>query len=86
MLSKVGRKVSQGILAKRSLYENSQQSEAKAETKQNATPKVKKEDEQTKKKEVIVEKKEAEKEKRENKDEIPRIRKDSESYGKEFEV
>lgn len=54
----VGRhEVSQSILAKRSLYENNQQSESNAEQKINSVTKVKKETVLITKKEVVVEKK-----------------------------
>ena len=53
---KVGRhEVSDTILAKKSLYENNQQSESKAEQKINSVTKVKKETVLISKKEVVVE-------------------------------
>lgn len=71
---KVGRhEVSQTILAKKSLYENSQQSESKAEEKINSVTKVKKETLLITKKEVVVERRDAD----------PRHRKDSGS-GRRF--
>ena len=58
---KVGRhEVSQSILAKKSLYENNQQSESNAEQKINSVTKVKKETVLITKKEVVVEKRDVE--------------------------
>lgn len=71
---KVGRhEVSQSILAKKSLYENNQQSESNAEQKINSVTKVKKETVDITKKEVVAERRDVE----------TRNRKDSGS-GKQF--
>ncbi|XP_068754571.1 uncharacterized protein [Montipora capricornis] len=64
--------MSQGILAKRSLYEGNKEGEAKAE--------LKKRNGGTKKTEVAAENKESGAEKSENKGHIPRTRIDSDSY------
>ncbi|XP_068699292.1 uncharacterized protein [Montipora foliosa] len=64
--------MSQGILAKRSLYEGNKEGEAKAE--------LKKRNGGTKKTEVVAENKESGAEKSENKGHIPRTRIDSDSY------
>ena len=68
--------MSQGILAKRSLYEGNKEGEAKAE--------LKKRNGGTKKTEVAAENKESGPEKSENKGGIPRTRIDSDSYGEYF--
>ena len=84
MALKVGRhEVSQGILAKRNLYEGNQQTEVKPEQK-NGASKTKKENGVTSKKEVVVENKDAKAEKTESQGRIPRTRMDSDSYGKQF--
>lgn len=67
--SKIGRyEVSQGIKARKSLYENNQQSETTQDQRRDSVSKAPKETEVvTKKQKYIVEKKEVEEEKTENK-------------------
>lgn len=81
---KIGKQeVSQGILAKKSVYENNQQNEVKAESKKNGATKTKKENGLTNK-EAAVGRTDSDGEKTESKANIPRPRQDSESYGKQF--
>lgn len=82
---KIGKKeVSQGILAKKSLYENNNQMDEKSGVKKSTTSKTTKENGLIEKKEVVVETKDAETKKADVKNTVEsRNRKESQSYGKQ---